>query len=141
MFYTYVHYSNKDIPLYVGKGKGRRAYSKRDYGQEYYVKIVDSNLSESQALDLEELLIDQIGLDNLHNKCKRGYFSSAIRVDYKNLQEQINEYSLEDLHKLAEALFADAYSGNVKAIKMVFKLMGSSWQPKINNLLQLNSEQ
>ena len=140
MFYTYIHYNTKDIPLYVGKGKGKRAYSKREYGEEYYVKIVDSNITEVQALDLEELLINQIGLDNLHNKLQKGYLSHSIRVDYKGLQQQINEYNLEDLHKLAKALFADAYSGNVKAIKMVFKLMGASWQPKINNLLKKNSQ-
>ena len=81
-YYTYIHIKDNQ-PIYVGKGKNNRAYTKRDYDN-HTVKIIDKNLSEAQALELEEFLIQEIGISKLKNKLTKGYSTSRIVVDYKN---------------------------------------------------------
>ena len=80
MFYTYIHYSQNNKPIYVGKGKGKRAYHPRDYGEPYTVKIVHDNIPEAQALEFEEFLIQEIGIDNLYNKLRKGENLSETEV-------------------------------------------------------------
>lgn len=66
IFYTYVHRKPNGEIFYVGKGKDKRAWSHNSrnrfwkgvvakYG--YTVEIIDDNLSEQQAFELEEFLI------------------------------------------------------------------------------------
>lgn len=141
MYYTYAHYDMNQKPIYIGKGKNRRAYEARDYGHPYTVKIVDDNLPEMQALELEEFLIEEIGLDNLYNVLPKGYPSGkhnkiALNVDYHNLYQQVSKLNVDDLYQLAETLFNDAAKGNVKAFKIIYKILGKYRQPKINDLLQ-----
>lgn len=61
IFYVYVWYKN-NIPVYVGKGKGRRAYRNKDVD----VEIVRYNLTEQQAFDLEKALISEYGRADLN---------------------------------------------------------------------------
>ena len=75
MFYVYIHRRATDgQPFYVGKGKGKRARSKRDrsdwwhfvvkkYG--YQVEIVASGLQEWYACELERELISLYGRRDL----------------------------------------------------------------------------
>ena len=66
-FYVYRHIRlDKQIPFYVGKGRDKRAFSKRNRNQywhniikktTYVVEIIKENLTESQAFDLELSLI------------------------------------------------------------------------------------
>ena len=145
MYYTYVHYNVDNKPIYVGKGKGNRAYIARDYGHQYYVKIIDDNIPELQALELEEFLIQQIGLDNLYNVRPKGYPSGntrhiELKVDYHNISQQVSNLNINELHQLAHVLFKDASHGNIKAFKIICKRLGNYHQPKINNLLQSYSE-
>ena len=139
MFYTYIHLNKDNKPIYVGKGTGKRAYSKRDYKEQYTVKIVEDNVTEEQALDLEELLIAQIGIDNLYNKRPKGGFSKALKADYTNLKKQVASLSIVNKKRLAKVVIDDAMNGNVDAIREVFNRLGKSWQRRINNLLQLNT--
>jgi len=78
MYYTYLHYNSNNKPIYVGKGKGKRAYQKRNYGEPYTVKIVHENISEAQALEFEEFLIEEIGIENLYNKRTKGNPSAVL---------------------------------------------------------------
>lgn len=79
-FYVYTHEfasgPNKGRPFYVGKGSGRRAWSKSTrskywqsvagkYG--FAVRLIDSEISESQAFELEKFLIETIGRNALCN--------------------------------------------------------------------------
>jgi hypothetical protein len=76
-FYVYGHFKpNEDIPFYVGKGTGRRAWQKNGrneywknvvnkYG--YEVKLLEENLTEEGAYERERELIIEIGLDKLTN--------------------------------------------------------------------------
>ncbi len=61
IFYVYVWYKN-NIPVYVGKGKGRRAYRNKDVD----VEIIQYNLTEQQAFDLEKVLISEYGRADLN---------------------------------------------------------------------------
>jgi hypothetical protein len=88
-YYVYVHYRNDtNKPFYVGKGKGNRCYYKFNRNQYwknivnkangFYVKIVDLNLEESVAFELEKFMIDFIGFDNLCNLTKGGEGCSGL---------------------------------------------------------------
>lgn len=96
-FYVYTHEfasgPNKGRPFYVGKGSGRRAWSKSTrskywqsvagkYG--FAVRLIDSEISESQAFELEKFLIEMIGRKILCNFTDGGEGmanpSPAVRV-------------------------------------------------------------
>jgi len=141
VFYTYIHLNKDNKPIYVGKGTGKRAYSKRDYKEQYTVKIIEDNVTEEQALELEELLIAQIGIDNLYNKRPKGGFSKALKADYTNLKKQVASLSIVNKKRLAKVVIDDAMNGNVDAIREVFNRLGKSWQRRINNLLELNTQE
>ena len=68
VFYTYIHYRNDTgLPFYIGKGKGKRAYSSKNRNKHWQhlvnkakgftVKIVEVFFSEKEALDHEANLI------------------------------------------------------------------------------------
>lgn len=75
--------------FYIGEGKGKRAHSHlnftsgcnnphkdriikkiQDSGQQVIVEIVRDGLTKSQSIQLEEELINKIGIDNLSNICR-----------------------------------------------------------------------
>lgn len=74
-FYVYVHLRADNMePFYVGKGSADRAYRKNHrskwwertvnkYG--YIIKIVDNDLYEHEAFELEEFLIQELGRKDL----------------------------------------------------------------------------
>ena len=128
-YYTYIHIKDNQ-PIYVGKGKNNRAYTKRDYDN-HTVKIIDKNISEAQALELEEFLIQEIGINKLKNKLTKGYSSSKIAVDYKNYKrykKTLWNMSTKQIYKVAEQIVDDACDGNLDAIKICLPLI------KINDL-------
>ncbi len=128
-YYTYIHLKNNQ-PIYVGKGKNDRAYTKRDYDN-HTVKIIDKNISEAQALELEEFLIQEIGISKLKNKAIKGYPTSRIVIDYKNYKryrKTLWNMSTKQIYKVAKQIVDDACDGNLKAIKICLPFI------KINNL-------
>ena len=118
-YYTYIHIKDNQ-PIYVGKGKNNRAYTKRDYDN-HTVKIIDKNLSEAQALELEEFLIQEIGISKLKNKLTKGYSTSRIVVDYKNYKryrKTLWNMSTKQIYQVAKQIVDDACDGNLDAVKI-----------------------
>ena len=74
-YYVYGHYKiNSDIPFYIGKGEGRRAYSKKNRNRHwqflvekhgYRIEIMCQYLTEIQALDIEKEFIKRFGRADL----------------------------------------------------------------------------
>ncbi|MCK4886356.1 MAG: hypothetical protein KAS96_03150, partial [Planctomycetes bacterium] len=71
-FYVYIHKDKQTgIPFYVGKGRGKRAHSKNRSGDwhkkieslpdGYEVVIIKSKISETEAYELENELIEKYG--------------------------------------------------------------------------------
>lgn len=100
-FYVYVHKKPNGDIFYVGKGKKKRAYSKKNrnphwanvvnkYGT-YDIEIIDSDLIEIQAFELEEFLIELIGIENLTNQTLGGISTTGFRhsEDTKMLQKRL----------------------------------------------------
>lgn len=74
-YYVYLHKDKEtDIPFYVGKGAGNRAYSKYkrsnawkkkvdSFSAGYKVEIVEDGITEAEAYDLERKLIGKYGCE------------------------------------------------------------------------------
>lgn len=91
MFYVYTYLQEDGSPYYVGKGKGERAYKKWAKGEvrppqdHSRIVIVESDLTEQQAFELEKKLIAEYGrkdLDSgiLHNKTDGGDGSAGHKT-------------------------------------------------------------
>jgi hypothetical protein len=85
IYYVYAHRKNTDnIIFYIGKGKDRRHLSLSGRNQHWkntankhgwHSQILKCGISEVDALDLEELIINTIGVDNL---CNQNYFNGGM---------------------------------------------------------------
>jgi hypothetical protein len=143
MYYTYLHYNSNNKPIYVGKGKGNRAYEKRNYGEPYTVKIVHDNIPEAQALEFEEFLIDQIGLENLYNKRKKGNPSGVVLfIDYNNIKQEIKRIqslSAKEIRRYVIILIEDVIKGNDKAIRFFLERCPKDVLFKIKELVYKNN--
>lgn len=93
IYYVYIHRRKSDNRIfYVGKGKGCR-YNSRGSRNNHWKNVVNkhgftskkikTNLSEVEALELEEILIKRIGISNLTN---RNYFNGG-QSGYKHSEE------------------------------------------------------
>lgn len=124
-YYTYIHLDKENKPIYVGKGTKKRAYQPRDYGEEYTIKIVHDKISELQALDFEQFLIKEIGIDNLYNKYKKGNVSSNfIAIDYSSYKKEVKRISQlpsTEIHRYVNLLIDDVIAGNHKALLFFVK--------------------
>lgn len=144
MYYTYIHYNKDNKPIYVGKGKGKRAYQKRNYGEPYTVKIVHDNISEEQALEFEEFLIDIIGIDNLYNRLRKGAISAySYHIDYDNSKEELKRIlslSTVEIRKYVDLVINDVITGNDKAMSFFIQRCPRDILNKINELIKKNSD-
>lgn len=86
-FYVYAMY-NKNGLFYIGKGTGTRIYNKTKRSKAflkqvdvegYYYRKLAVDLSESDAYDLENLIIETVGLNNLVNMLPGGIMSGSGR--------------------------------------------------------------
>lgn len=112
-FYVYVHKDIHGNIFYVGKGSGRRAWSKsrdeiwRKYvdriGGNYEVEIIQSDLTEQRALDKEWSLISQIGeqLVNWQNP-GRGFDYDNISTFHK--ERDANRRFIEETKRNIEPI-------------------------------------
>jgi hypothetical protein len=81
IYYVYAYLRENQTPYYIGKGKNDRAYSAKHNcpvpKDRSRIIILEQNLDEQSALDLEELLIKHYGRKDLgtgilHNKTDGG---------------------------------------------------------------------
>lgn len=142
-YYTYIHYNADNKPIYVGKGKGFRAYQKRQYDEPYTVKIIHKDIPEEQALEFEEFLIKEIGIGSLYNKFKKGCLSGkTIGINYNSYikeMKRISQQPVKVMKKHLELLVDDAIAGNEKAMLFFIKKCPRGVLLKIKNLVYLNS--
>lgn len=109
-FYIYIHIKlNNGKPFYVGKGKSNRAYSIKGrnnhwrrivekYG--YDIIIIEDNLSEKEAFELEIFWINRIGIDNLSNMTIGGNGGDTISNHPKRCEitQKISKANLGSLN-------------------------------------------
>jgi hypothetical protein len=71
-FYVYAHIDREnEVPFYIGMGRGQRAYSKdrhyywnlfvEKYAQSYEVRFIANNISEYDAMEIENYFIHMLG--------------------------------------------------------------------------------
>jgi len=99
MFYVYKYLREDGTPYYIGKGSGERAYKKwgkKDIkppeGAEQII-IVENNLTEEQAFNLEKKLIAEYGRKDLgtgilYNRTEGGDGSSGHKIGDGNGQKR-----------------------------------------------------
>lgn len=103
-YYVYSHIKKVDgTCFYIGKGKGTRAFSKSSRNQhwhrvvakyDYEVVLIAENLTEDEALLLEEQYISQIGLQNLTNQSTGGKKNSGWKHQ-ESTKERISKSSIQ----------------------------------------------
>jgi hypothetical protein len=103
-YYVYSHIKKVGgACFYIGKGKGVRAFSKSSRNQhwhrvvakyDYEVVILAENLTEDEALLLEEQYIQQIGLANLTNQSTGGKKNSGWKHQ-ESTKKRIAQSSIE----------------------------------------------
>lgn len=124
-YYVYLHKrKDNDKIFYVGKGKnkryislsGRNRYWKNTsikYG--WYSTIIQNNLSEPVALELEEFLISEIGIKNL---CNQNYFNGG-KSGYRHTEETKLKMRLLKLGKLP-------WNKGIKSLKSSERMKGTN---------------
>lgn len=104
-YYVYTHSDLSGNVFYVGKGTKRRAWDK-NRGEEWFQKSKEgyninidyTELTQDEALDLEALLIETYGIDNLVNKKKETPKQSRGTL-YYDLMQKVKDYkALMEIH-------------------------------------------
>lgn len=85
-FYVYLIFDDANLPLYVGKGSGKRSFvSSKKFGGK--IKILESFSSESKAYQAERKWIKQ--LKPTHNKCPGGNGSRAKKIGLRKTKDEL----------------------------------------------------
>ena len=97
-FYTYAYLREDGTPYYIGKGKGRRAYSKNFVPPEERILFLKKNLLEEDAYQHEAYMISvfgrkDLGTGILHNKTNGGDGTKGMLLT----ETQRNEISQRQL--------------------------------------------
>lgn len=135
-YYVYLHKDLDNKIFYVGKGRNKRAYSKVHRSREwhtvaeqgYVVEIYCNNLSECEALELEESLISSTdGLINKHT------FKPVIFSDYSDYF-YIDESSPSGLSRkvFKGATYSTSREGHCGYVAKFNKKV-SGWRVKFKN--------
>lgn len=96
-FYVYVHYKATDgTPFYVGKGRGRRAWSRKSRNALWnnivakhglIVSLDKTGLTEKEAFSYEIQLIAALGIDKLSNMTAGGEGCSGLSPSEETRQK------------------------------------------------------
>lgn len=112
MYYVYGHFTEDGKLYYIGKGTGNRAWSTNSQRRNLHwyrvykkyglvVKILEDNLTDSEARDREKKIIKEVGLENLTNILEggEGWSSNDIKELWKDptfrkkqIQERIQRW-------------------------------------------------
>ena len=124
-FYVYLHRKkHSDKIFYVGKGKNNRHISKSGRNlhwkntilkYKWYSIKVQCNLSEDDALELEEFLIQEIGLFNL---CNKNYFNGG-KSGFKHSEETKLNMSIYRKGKTP-------WNKGIKSVESSIRMLGSN---------------
>lgn len=98
-FYNYIAYVD-GLPIYVGKGKGKRYVHCYKKFPNCEVILYNENVSEQEAFDWEIKKIEEIGLENLANKVPGGFGVDTIsnNPNKEDICNRIAE-TVRNLHK------------------------------------------
>jgi hypothetical protein len=122
---VYVHRRNSDEKIfYIGKGKNKRYKSTSGRNQHWKnvalkhgwnANIVQSELSEEDSLELEEFMIEIIGLDNV---CNKNYFNGG-KSGYKHTEESKSKMSVSKIGK-------PTWNKGIKSIESSVRMIGTN---------------
>jgi hypothetical protein len=98
-FYNYIAYVD-GLPIYVGKGKGKRYVHCYKKFPNCEVILYNQNVCEQEAFDWEINKIEEIGLENLANKVPGGFGVDTIskNPNKEDICKRISE-TVKKLHK------------------------------------------
>ena len=98
-FYNYIAYVD-GLPIYIGKGKGKRYVHCYKKFPNCEVILYNENVSEQEAFDWEINKIEEIGLENLANKVPGGFGVDTIsnNPNKEDICKRISE-TVKKLHK------------------------------------------
>ncbi len=133
--YVYVHKGPDGTVFYVGKGTGTRAYSKdrgddwnwyvkNVLGDQFSVELVRENISEADALELEDLLMQRHGAtiinqQNFHSPLDQKKFtaySDAMKL-YSDARNNAEALAASGAINAAIAAFGTAYDQYLSAMQ------------------------
>jgi hypothetical protein len=130
-FYVYIHRDPEGKVFYVGKGEGSRAWEKekrhsmwkryiKRFNDKYYVEIYRDNLSEEEALELEEELMSNYGgqLINWSNLSLDGNWKGYEKQN--KIDKEIN-YIICEAKEYEKFNIEKAINLYVKALNKLFK--------------------
>jgi len=110
-FYVYLHLrKDTNKPFYVGKGCGQRAYAKHGRNKHwkavvnkhgYDVKIIQENLTETQALNAEKFTISIL---SNYSKLTNSSFGGGGVTGWKHTEESKNKQRIGLLNSYTPAL-------------------------------------
>ena len=134
-YYIYIHFRKDNLqPFYVGKGKGRRVFSKQGrseywkrivnkYG--YFPQIMENNLTEEKAFEREKFYIQVLGRDNLCNMTDGGDGTSGNKLSAET-KRKIGENTSKKLKgkKLPESTKKKLSLNSPKCKKVINTLTG-----------------
>ena len=136
IYYVYAYIRKSDgTPYYIGKGKGRRAFSKHDNigipKNKNNIVFLETNLSEIGAFALERRYIRWYGRLSENNGILRNKTEGGDGVSgYKKLPNQIYTQTPESIEKM---LTTKKKNGNWNAGSWNSERLKKSWKSRKRN--------